>query len=61
MNKTERNKIHRETYDKINKILLNCGLMRAECIAMLECMKLDIILNEGAVVLDGKVGSVKGK
>ena len=59
--KEKRNKLRKikqlnKSYKNIFKALK--GLTNVESIAQLECAKLDIILNSGAVKIDGKPGRI---
>jgi len=46
-------------YGDLDRLTRNCGLSRAELICALEGHKLDIMLNEGIIIIDGKVGTIK--
>lgn len=48
-----------EFYEALNKLTKDCGLPRAQIITALEAHKLDIMFNEGIIVLDKKVGVIK--
>ncbi len=52
MNEKEKKKQLEESYSKIFKALK--GLSNEEAIGQLECAKIDIILNDSLIILDGK-------
>ena len=46
-------------YNKISNLTIGSGVSRGEIITILETLKLDIMLNEGMIILDGKVGMIQ--
>jgi len=54
-------KKNREIYKKIFKLFDESGLPNGEFIILLECAKIDIILNDGMIGLDGNSGLITGE
>ena len=46
-------------YDKLDKLTRESKLSRSDIITALEMMKLDIMLNDGLIIINGKVGPIK--
>jgi hypothetical protein len=49
------------TYMALNEVLKRSEITRGDCIVLLESLKLDIMLNEGIIKIDGKVDIVNNK
>jgi len=56
MNKKEKLDRGNEAWKKLFKVLV--GLTNEEAICMLEMAKIDIMLNDSCIVLDGKSGGI---